>query len=141
LVRAWPAVRTGPLFRAAEGGWRGPGQVARALGPFLQEVEQAAAAGADGGNNRLSLRARLRRRRTARPLREARARASLGQERPGPSGRASATVSTLGFALVGYLAGSIPTGYWLRRPPPRGGIRPLRRGDLRARDRWRAHRA
>jgi glycerol-3-phosphate acyltransferase PlsY len=46
-------------------------------------------------------------------------------------------VEVLGFALVGYLAGSIPTGYWLVRLLKHEDIRKVGSGNIGATNVWR----
>jgi hypothetical protein len=46
-------------------------------------------------------------------------------------------VSTLAFAVVGYLAGSIPTGYWLVRALRGEDIRRVGSGNIGATNVWR----
>jgi glycerol-3-phosphate acyltransferase PlsY len=48
-------------------------------------------------------------------------------------------VSTLFFALVGYLAGSIPTGYWLVRLLKHEDIREVGSGNIGATNVWRTY--
>jgi acyl phosphate:glycerol-3-phosphate acyltransferase len=48
-------------------------------------------------------------------------------------------VSTALFALVGYLAGSIPTGYWLVRGLRREDIRRVGSGNIGATNVWRTY--
>jgi glycerol-3-phosphate acyltransferase PlsY len=48
-------------------------------------------------------------------------------------------VSTLFFALVGYLAGSIPTGYWLVRLLKHEDIRKVGSGNIGATNVWRTY--
>lgn len=48
-------------------------------------------------------------------------------------------MSTLGFAVVGYLAGSIPTGYWLVRALRGEDIRRVGSGNIGATNVWRTY--
>jgi acyl phosphate:glycerol-3-phosphate acyltransferase len=48
-------------------------------------------------------------------------------------------MSTAFFALVGYLAGSIPTGYWLVRLLRREDIRKVGSGNIGATNVWRTY--
>ena len=48
-------------------------------------------------------------------------------------------MSTLAFAVVGYLAGSIPTGYWLVRALRGEDIRRVGSGNIGATNVWRTY--
>jgi acyl phosphate:glycerol-3-phosphate acyltransferase len=48
-------------------------------------------------------------------------------------------LSTALFALIGYLAGSVPTGYWLVRALRREDIRRLGSGNIGATNVWRTY--